>query len=152
MSRAITHQVTIALLDHIAEMNAYAKDDAAVLWHARVAFDHGALDFDRKADGVDHAAELDDAAIASALDDPAAMRVDRRIDQVASQPPQSRQGSPLVGSGETAVADDVGDKDRGELAGLDHRASQMPPHDANSTKTWSAMLFPRVIRRGKMTP
>jgi len=48
------------LLDHVAEMNAYAKDDAAVLWHARVTFDHGALDFDRKADGVDHATELDD--------------------------------------------------------------------------------------------
>ena len=57
---AVAHQVAVALLDHIAEMNAYAKDDAAVLWHARVAFDHGALDFDRKADGVDHATELDD--------------------------------------------------------------------------------------------
>jgi hypothetical protein len=61
---------------------------------------------------VDHAAELDEAAVASALDDAAVMRVDRRIDQIAAQRPEPRQRALLVGAGEPAVADDVRDQDR----------------------------------------
>ena len=104
-------------------MNADAECNAVVRRDTHVALDHGALDFDRAADGVDHAAELDDAAVASAFDDTPMMRIDRGIDQVASQPPQSRQGSTLVGSGEAAVTNHVGDKDRRKLSGLADRAA-----------------------------
>src|SRR4029077_12455248 len=62
--------------------------------------------------------------------------------EVAAQSPQPRERPVFVGARKPAEADHVGGEDRGELAGLDHRASQMPPHHANSTKTWSAMLFP----------
>ena len=79
-----------------------------VLGRASVALDHGALDFDRAAHGVDHAAELDDAAIAGALDDAAVMHGDGRIDQIAAERPQPRQNPVLVGSGEPRIADDVG--------------------------------------------
>ena len=43
------------------------------------------MDFDRAEHCVDHAAELDDAAVAGALDDAAAMDRDRGVDQIASQ-------------------------------------------------------------------
>ena len=57
---AVAHQVAVALLDDVAEMNADPEDDAAILGHAGVALDHGVLHFDRAAHGVDDAAELDD--------------------------------------------------------------------------------------------
>ena len=50
-------------------MNADAELDAPILRHAGVALDQAVLDLDRAADGVDHAAELDDAAVAGAFDE-----------------------------------------------------------------------------------
>ncbi len=91
--------------------------------HAGVALDHGVLDFDRAAHRVDHAAELDDAAVASALDHAAVMDSDGRVDQIAAERPQPRQNAVLVRSGEPAVADNIGDQDRSDLAGLAHGAS-----------------------------
>ena len=67
---AVAHQIAVALLDDIPEVNANAEDDASVLRQAGVALDHGVLHFDGAAHGVDHAAELDDRAVAGALDDP----------------------------------------------------------------------------------
>ena len=75
---AVAHQVAVALLDDVAEMNADAELDAALLRHAGVALDHAVLHFDRAAHGVDHAAELDDSAVAGALDDAPVMRGDGR--------------------------------------------------------------------------
>ena len=66
---AVAHQIAVALLDDVAEMNADAEDDAAILGHAGVALDHRVLNFDGAAHGVDDAAELDDRAVAGALDD-----------------------------------------------------------------------------------
>ena len=57
---AVAHQVAVALLDDVAEMNADAKLDAAIRRHAGVALDHAVLHFDRAAHRVDHAAELDE--------------------------------------------------------------------------------------------
>ena len=42
------------------------------------------------------------------------------IDQVAAQRPQPRQRAILVGAGEPAVADDIGDQDRRELPRFRH--------------------------------
>ena len=77
-----------------------------------VALDHGVLHFDCAAHRVDDAAELDDAAVAGALDDAAMVHGDRGVDQIAAQRPQPRQGSIFVRAGEPAVADHVGDQDR----------------------------------------
>ena len=126
---AVAHQVAVALLDDVAEMNADAEDDAAVLGHAGVALDHGVLHFDRAAHGVDDAAELDDRAVAGALDDAPVMHGDGRIDQVAAQRPQPRQDAILVRAGEPAVADHVRAKDRRKFPGLAHRA---PPDNRAS--------------------
>ena len=49
------------------------------------------LDFYRAVHCVDDTPELDDAAVARALDDPAVVHGDGRIDQVASERPQPRK-------------------------------------------------------------
>ena len=96
---AIAHQIAVALLDDVAQMNADAKLDALVECDARVALDHGVLHFEGAAHRVDDAAKLDDAAVAGALDDAAMVHGDRRIDQIAAQRAQSRQGSIFVRAG-----------------------------------------------------
>ena len=101
-------------------MNADAEHDAAILGHAGVAFDHRVLQFDRAADGVDHAAELDDRTVAGALDDAPVMHGDGRIDQVAAQRPQSRQDAILVRARQPAVTHDVGSQDRRDFTALAH--------------------------------
>jgi hypothetical protein len=68
-------------------MNSNAKNDLAVVGNAGVALGHPALHFDGAAHGVDHAPELDDRAIAGALDDTAAVHGDRGVDEIASQRP-----------------------------------------------------------------
>jgi hypothetical protein len=57
---------------------------------------------------------------------------DGRVDQVAAQASQTRERALLIGAGEPAVADDVGDQDRRELAGLAHRA--LPMRDSSTTR------------------
>ena len=99
---AVAHQVAVALLDHVAEMDADPKFDALVRRDPSVALDHRPLDFNGAVHCVDDAAELDDAAVAGALDDAAVMHGDGRIDQVASERPQPRQNPVLVGSGKPA--------------------------------------------------
>ena len=59
-----------------------------LLWRqASVALDHTALHLDGAADGVDHAAELDEAAVPSALNHAAMMHRDGWVDQIAAQRP-----------------------------------------------------------------
>src|SRR5262249_57143088 len=55
---AVAHQVPVALLDHITEMDANAKLDATLGWNARVALDHAVLHLDSAAHRVDYAAQL----------------------------------------------------------------------------------------------
>jgi hypothetical protein len=71
-------------------MDADAELDTLVRRDTRVAFDHGDLDFDRAAHGVDHAAELGDEPVARALDDAPVMRSDRGIGEIATETPQAR--------------------------------------------------------------
>ena len=73
---AITHEVAVRFLDDVAQMNADAKFDALFEHDARVALNHGVLHFECAAHCVDYAAELDDAAVAGALDDAAMVHRD----------------------------------------------------------------------------
>ena len=121
---AVAHQVAVAFLDHVAEMDADPKFDALVRRDPSVALDHRPLDFNGAVHCVDDTAELDDAAVAGALDDAAVVHGDGRVDQVAAQRPEPRQNPILVGSGKPRIADDVGHQDRGEFSGLAHGASR----------------------------
>ena len=120
----VAHQIAVALLDHVAEVNAHAKLDASVRWRAGVALNHCALDFDRAAHGVDHAAKFDDEAVARSLDDSAVMDGDCRIDEIAAQRPEPCQRPIFVRAREAAEVDDVAGQDRGELAILVHGGPQ----------------------------
>ncbi len=97
-------------------MHADAKLDAPILRHAGVALDQALLHFDGAAHRVDHAAEFDDDPVASALDDAAVVGGDGGVDEVAAKTPKTRQRAVLVRPGEPAIADDIGDQDRRELA------------------------------------
>ena len=119
---AVAHQVAVGLLDDVSEMNADPVLDALVRRDAGIALDHAVLNFDRAAQRIDHAAELDDQPIAGALDHPAVVGGDRRVGEVAAQSAQACEHALLVRPGETAEADDVGGKDGGELAGFFHGA------------------------------
>ena len=103
-------------------MDADAKLDASVRRHAGVALDQAVLHFDRAAHRIDDAPELDNRAVAGALDGPAVMGGDGGIDQIAAETAKAREGSVLVGAGKPAVPDDVGHQDRGQFAGFAHRA------------------------------
>ena len=99
----VAHQIAVALLDHIAEMDADAELDAALGRKAGVALDHAVLHLDGAAHGIDHAAELDEVPVTGALDDAPVMRGDGGIDQIAAQPAETRQCAILVGASEPAV-------------------------------------------------
>ena len=58
---AVAHQIAVALLDHVAQMDADAKFDAPVGRDTGVALDHALLHFDGAVHGVDDAAKLDKA-------------------------------------------------------------------------------------------
>jgi hypothetical protein len=64
---AIAHQVTVALLNYVAQMDADAELDAALRRKSGIALYHPVLYFDGAADRIDHAAELNDSSVASAL-------------------------------------------------------------------------------------
>jgi hypothetical protein len=66
---AVAHEIAVGLLDHVAEMDADAKFDALVGRDLSVARYHRSLDFNGAVHRVDDTAELDDAAVARALDD-----------------------------------------------------------------------------------
>ena len=100
--------------------------------HAGVALDHAVLHFDCAAHRVDHAAELDDDAVAGALDDAPVMGGDGGVDQIAAQRPEPRQRALLVRAGEPAIADDIRDQDRRNFPGLAHGAR--PHADYFSTR------------------
>ena len=115
---AIAHQIAIALLDHVANMDADPKLDALLGRQARVALDHAGLHFDSAADRVYDAAKLNDRAVAGALDDAASMKGDGRVDQIAAERPKPRQNAVLVGTGQPAVANDICNQDRCEFSTL----------------------------------
>ena len=72
-----------AIGDHVAEIDADAKSQAALLGEVQIAVGHRALDFAGTAHRVDDAGEFRQHAVAGGLDDPAVMLADLRIDQFA---------------------------------------------------------------------
>ena len=108
---AIAHKVAVALLDDIADVNANAKLDPAVLRHAGIALNEAVLNLDCAANRVHDTAKLDNASIAGAFDDAAVVGGDGGVDEVAAQASKARERAILVRSREPAIADDIGDQD-----------------------------------------
>ena len=70
---AISHQVAVALLDYISEMDADPELDATFRWQTSVTLQHAVLYLDCAANGVNHAAEFKEDAVAGPFDDTAMM-------------------------------------------------------------------------------
>jgi hypothetical protein len=123
---AVAHQIAVALLDDVAEMNADAEFDALVGRDLGVALGHRPLDFNSKIHCVDDAAEFDNCAVSSALDDAPVMHGDCGIDQVAPKGAEPSENSILVRARKPRVANNVGYQDRCKLTSLAHRAPSGP--------------------------
>ena len=131
---AVAHQIAVALLDHVAQMNADAELDASLGRQAGVALDHAVLHLDGAAHGVDHAAELDEHAVAGALHHAPVMHGDGRIDQIAPKRPEPRQRAILVGAGKPAISDYIGRQDRRKFPGLGH---DLPPQSVAQRRVFA---------------
>ena len=92
----VAHQVAVGLFDHVSQMDADAEFDAALGRKTGVAFDEAGLHLGGAAHRIDHAAKFDQAAVTSSLDDASVMQGDGRIDEVAAQRPEPRQGAILI--------------------------------------------------------
>ena len=116
----IPHQVAVALLDDVTQMNAAAEIDAPVGRNSDVALDHRILNGYGASHRFDDAAELHESAVACALEHAAVLARDRRVDEFGAQLAQPREGAVLVGARHAAEADDVGGQDRRDFPGLGH--------------------------------
>ena len=123
---AVAHKVAIALLDHVAEMNADAELDAALGRKAGVALGQPMLQLDPAAHGVNDAAKFDDGAVARALHHPPAVDRDRRLDQIAPERAQTGQDSIFVSASKPRKPDNVGHENCRQLARLGHRLDSPP--------------------------
>jgi hypothetical protein len=88
----------LLFLDDIAEMDADPEVDATLGRQTGITLDHAVLHLDRAAHCVDHAAELDNTPVASALYYAPVMYGDGRIDQIATERAQPRKRTLLVGT------------------------------------------------------
>ncbi len=136
---AVAHQIAIGLLDHVAEMNADAEFDSAVVRHAGIALDHAALNLDGAAHRIDNAAELDQSAVACALDHAPVVHSDRRIEEIAPQRAKPSQDAVLVRAGKTAEADDVSRQNGGQFPALGHEALGPAEKRRGSPKSWAVL-------------
>ena len=98
----------VVLEDDVAEMDADAEFDAPVLRHVDIALAHPALDLGGTGDGVHHARELDQHAVAGDLDDAALMLGDLGVRHLAAVRLERCERPSLVEAHEPAVADHVG--------------------------------------------
>ena len=99
---AVTHQIAVALLDYIAQMDADAEVDPALRREASVPLRHAVLNFNGTAHCIDHAAELDQGSIASALHHAPVMHGNGRVDEITPQCTQPSQRAILIGTSEAA--------------------------------------------------
>jgi hypothetical protein len=104
---AVAHEVAVAFLDHVAEMDADPELNPPVGRQAGVATAHAVLHLDRASHRIHDAAEHGENAVPGALHDPAMMCGDCGIDHVAAHRPDRRERAFFVPAREAAIADHV---------------------------------------------
>src|SRR5208282_221833 len=101
----------VAIGDDIAHGDRDPKLNTPVVRHLFSVLRHFALHFDRAGHGIDDAVELDQQAIAHAAHDAAFVRHDCRIEEIAPDGVERRQGTLLVDPHQAGIADDIGAHD-----------------------------------------
>src|SRR5215469_2126555 len=117
---AVAHQVAVAFLDNIAEMNADAKFDAPLWRQAGIALDQRVLNLDAAPHRFDDTPKFHNDSIAGPLYDASVVDGDRWIDQVASKCAQPCQRAVLVRSRQATEPDDICREYRSKLSQLTH--------------------------------
>ncbi len=96
--------------DHVAQIEAHAQHHLPIRGKIFVGGFRRGLKLDRALDGADRAGELHERAIAHQLDDAAPVPLHQGLENILAPGPERAQRLRLIGAHETAVADDVRDK------------------------------------------
>ena len=127
----------VALDDDVAEVDADPEYDPLFFRGRHVAFGHSPLHRDRAGDGLNHARELDEDAVAGRLDDAALVLGDLRIDEFTAMASEPREGAGFVLPHEAAIAGHIGGENGREPAFDPLSAQMFPPRRrpvANSSR------------------
>src|SRR5262249_49092200 len=116
-----------AIDDDVAEVDANAKADAALLWCVPIAVEHAALDFGGTAHRIHDVAEFDQHAVAGGLDDTAAIFGDLRVDEVTAVRLQPAERALFIFSLQPRIARDIGGEDGYQTAGCGRALLFSPP-------------------------
>src|SRR5262245_15285681 len=108
----------VAIDDDVADIDADAEFDLAIIRDSRISIMHAGLNLDSTARGVQHAAELDEQAVAHHLEDAAPVFRYGRIEELAAMLPESAERAFLIGLHKSAVAHDI-DRHNGRQPPLD---------------------------------
>ena len=101
---------------NVAEVDANPEGDPLLFRCRGIALDRRPLHGERAGDGLDHARELDQEAVAGRLDETAMMLCDLGIDQFAAMRFEPRERAFLVLAHQPAVARVIGREDRRQPA------------------------------------
>ena len=116
--RRHVHRIPVeisSICNRIANVNPDTETDRSLRWLISVMDRNLMLNLDSTAHRPVDAIEHDEKGIATSLNDPAAVFIDRRVNYVATKAPQPLERSCIVQANETAVADHVGIDDRDQL-------------------------------------
>src|SRR5262245_54664911 len=81
----------LAIDDDVPDIDADAEFDLAIIGDPGIAVMHAGLDLDSTARGVEHAAELDEEAVAHYLEDAPAVFCDSWIEELTAMLPKSAE-------------------------------------------------------------
>jgi hypothetical protein len=109
-----------AIGDHVAEIDADAKAQAALLGEIQIAVGHRPLDFAGAAHRVDNAREFRQHAVSGGLDDAAVMLPDLRLDPFTQMRLEAFVRAFLIRAHQARIAHHIGGEDRGETANSGH--------------------------------
>ena len=130
---AVAHQVAVALLDDIAQMDADAELDAAL---GRKPALRSTMPFCTSMAQRTASTTLRNSmrtAVPGALHDATVVDTDGRGDQIAPERPQPCQRTFLVAAREAAEADHVSGQDSGELALFRHGGVTLRPSETGES-------------------
>src|SRR5262249_10152052 len=119
--------------DQVSELQADAEHDRRTRGLAAIEVEHGLLDLDGGAQGLDGTGEFDHGAIAGQLDQPSPVPPDRRLDALGTMRLQAKMRAAFVAAHQARVAHDVDHHDRRESPYdllSTHAASRVGLHEA----------------------
>ena len=117
-SRRHIHRVPMqvsAISNGVADVDPDAEPDGAIRGLIAIMDRNLLLNLDSTADRPVYAIEYDEQGIATSLNDPAAVLLDCRVDQVGAECPEPFERSRVIQPDQAAVADHVGIDDRDQL-------------------------------------